>query len=671
MRHSFFALRVAAVLAAGASVFGWADSAHADHEGSYANASTYSLKLTHMPDFDQRRKAAPGFVGLPNDGGMHCVPTSHMNLLAYAANHGFPNLAPGPAWWQPQSLYNDAGNNILLLGILMLTNEGTALDNAHNGMTVWLSGSGLTTSAYWSTITQSPNITNIAQSVATGGIVAFCYGRYDYFGEIGGVDFIGAYTGGHCVTFSEASRSGDLISLKSRDPADDPDFDENDDSYLFSQSAFGNRAYNNVKQRPVSNFIHTKTMTALGYPPAKPSDPEDPWIIRLIDGYVVVRPMMGFTWQPGINNNPPQIFLPGLPLNGSLQGPQIIHELPAFLIINDLAFSADLGLGFVLGSNQAGQLSLQSVDLANGETTQIVPIDGAMAMTVGRKLEIYVLTENSVICINPSDPIDPVEAEVFLPGPCNAICYDDVNDEVLLLSPDQGKIFKYPHRFQDGAKPHEVCIPNDIPLEPDEGCIAVNPMDGKAWFATPASNAIYHVPNVATCDVFETIQFPQITNPRSLSFDDKGHLFVACDAGLMEVMYNDEAGDWEIVPNSYFPDDVQVGPKFLVSTSRTNFDPEEHGPRQRFQVEAQLERIVPDTTLETDCFADLVSSTTFQPPPDGVVDAADLAFLLGAWGNANGSTADIVTSATFQPPEDGVIDAADLAFLLGAWGECP
>ena len=70
------------------------------------------------------------------------------------------------------------------------------------------------------------------------------------------------------------------------------------------------------------------------------------------------------------------------------------------------------------------------------------------------------------------------------------------------------------------------------------------------------------------------------------------------------------------------------------------------------------------------CLADFVDSDTFAPPPDGVVDAADLAFLLGDWGPANGSPADIVDSDTFAPPPDGVVDAADLAFLLGEWGPC-
>ncbi len=71
------------------------------------------------------------------------------------------------------------------------------------------------------------------------------------------------------------------------------------------------------------------------------------------------------------------------------------------------------------------------------------------------------------------------------------------------------------------------------------------------------------------------------------------------------------------------------------------------------------------------CPADIVNNVTFQPPPDGVVDAADLAALLGAWGRSRGSNpADIVNNVTFQPPPDGVVDAADLAYLLGAWGAC-
>ncbi len=47
---------------------------------------------------------------------------------------------------------------------------------------------------------------------------------------------------------------------------------------------------------------------------------------------------------------------------------------------------------------------------------------------------------------------------------------------------------------------------------------------------------------------------------------------------------------------------------------------------------------------------------------DGVVNGADLAILLGAWGACTGCPADLNT--------DGLVNGADLAILLGAWGNC-
>ncbi|MFO0826815.1 MAG: hypothetical protein U0572_01590 [Phycisphaerales bacterium] len=47
---------------------------------------------------------------------------------------------------------------------------------------------------------------------------------------------------------------------------------------------------------------------------------------------------------------------------------------------------------------------------------------------------------------------------------------------------------------------------------------------------------------------------------------------------------------------------------------------------------------------------------------DAIVDAADLALLLGAWGSCGKCLADLVN--------DGVVDAGDLAIVLGAWGPC-
>ena len=61
----------------------------------------------------------------------------------------------------------------------------------------------------------------------------------------------------------------------------------------------------------------------------------------------------------------------------------------------------------------------------------------------------------------------------------------------------------------------------------------------------------------------------------------------------------------------------------------------------------------PGTEPTDECEADFTG--------DGVVDAADLAVLLGDWGQVSTDDLDHV----------GVIDGSDLAILLGAWGDCP
>ena len=48
---------------------------------------------------------------------------------------------------------------------------------------------------------------------------------------------------------------------------------------------------------------------------------------------------------------------------------------------------------------------------------------------------------------------------------------------------------------------------------------------------------------------------------------------------------------------------------------------------------------------------------------DGIVDGADLASILGAWGKCTGCPEDV--------DGNGIVDGADLAAILGAWGFCP
>jgi len=75
-------------------------------------------------------------------------------------------------------------------------------------------------------------------------------------------------------------------------------------------------------------------------------------------------------------------------------------------------------------------------------------------------------------------------------------------------------------------------------------------------------------------------------------------------------------------------------------------------------------------SYEFTCLGDIVNTDTALPPPDGIVDGADLAVLIGDWSAysppcGSDCISDIVDSISLQPPPDGVVDGADLAVLLG------
>jgi hypothetical protein len=58
-----------------------------------------------------------------------------------------------------------------------------------------------------------------------------------------------------------------------------------------------------------------------------------------------------------------------------------------------------------------------------------------------------------------------------------------------------------------------------------------------------------------------------------------------------------------------------------------------------------------------ECLADITGG--------GVVDAIDLAAILGAWGTSGQGKFDSDIN------DDGTVDAQDLAIVLGGWGNCP
>lgn len=189
--------------------------AHADWISQlYVNKNLYDVAVSGMPDLDQRRSSAPGLTGLPGDGGMHCVPTSAINVLAYAAAHGFPFLPPGVANWQSDANYEDATQAILQMGVWMGTqpggmpNEGTNAQGAMAGYQAWLSSYPLfTVTGHFSKDNYAPRVEHMAKAMANGALVAFTYGRYEQVGSYLGLPLM-VRDGGHCITLTRAYTFG-------------------------------------------------------------------------------------------------------------------------------------------------------------------------------------------------------------------------------------------------------------------------------------------------------------------------------------------------------------------------------------------------------------------------------------------------------------------------------
>ena len=199
----------------------------------YNGPTSFSAAITGMPDLDQFRDSLlPDGNG--NGGGMYCVPTSCVNLFAYAANNGFPSLMPGPGNWQAQSSYAIASLAIAVTASQMGTDpvNGTNGGGSIAGATAILATGAkdqLCVQWIFSSAQQKwVRVHDIAKQVALGGIATLAYGRYTVTGNSSGTYVLALdekgdldRNGGHAVTFESASPSGPFAdyALTVRDPA--------------------------------------------------------------------------------------------------------------------------------------------------------------------------------------------------------------------------------------------------------------------------------------------------------------------------------------------------------------------------------------------------------------------------------------------------------------------
>ncbi len=598
---------------------------------SWTATSQFNYRVVHMPDLDQRRSSLPG------SGGMYCVPTSTVNIFAYAANHGFPSAYPYSGNWQSQAKYSDATTAIAFVGGLMSTDaqDGTGGSGTTAGLNFLSAQSGsLIYFKLSKAVNYTPTVAKMAKLACQGWIISFTFGFYDVIGSSGGYPVVDR-DGGHAVSFNRATRSGSSYQLKYRDPADD--------NSLTTQSVFSNQVVTPVTYTAFHGGI-LRGMNALDYTSGDST-------VFIVDAYWGVRPAWGirFVGSPNLlgQSGGSLHTVDPTPFEGS-QGatlPQI--NISSFTILEDIALDPEMTDALVITrSIFNGQPSiLRRMDLTSGAMTELVGApQNLVQLAPGREGDIFAF--NNVGSLFKLTPEGPAATSINVGHTPASICFHHQSDRLSLLSIASRRVLKYDKNLN---QIQNFVVPTAVPMSGD-GSVQVDPTTGKAWFKTDASTLLYNVEYGAAGPTVSTIVPLFVSGGlKSFQFGDRGELYLMGDS-ITRVMkkQNDE---WVADPTSPF-DGGPGGSRFVMAKSMTNEDPAVHDTLAWRTVPA--DQVVSLGVAQPDCDADQNG--------DDIVDGADLGLLLGKWGSTRGA-ADL--------NQDGIVDGADLGLLLGAWGSCP
>ncbi len=651
-RSSAAALTAATTLLAGA--------ARADIVGAWQEISPgvieFEYKVTGLPDFDQVR------LGLPNCGKSYCVPTSTMDLLAYAANHGFPDVMPGPGAWMTPGMYVPATNAIASLSSIMHTDadDGTTkswqywalVGNPVFGVQPVLPPSKFTVTQMFSKDSLDLRMYKAVKSaILNNGLMSLCHGWYKPL--TCGPQHPVIRDGGHCLAVSRVKGHLHLDSGTSfqdygagvwvHDPAFDEGFNERsacDAVAPSSQSAVADNAFK-LFLKPLYAPVHCievgsldrlhECATGLCTEPG----------FRLVDSYLLVAPKSGFSFS----NDPQPILALLKPIQFTGGTPQ-----PAVKILGSLpnVQSASIGpdndvLIVVSNGNVAEFDPLAAVPVA----TPLPPGDyhfvAPTGVCVGQGRGVYVLDQGTITRLTLDAQVPIALNSVTPPFPAQRVLADDRNGQVIVVSDEAHTIARYDDSL-DGV-PEVLTIPADVPLGTGAS-IVVDPRNGELWCSN-GSPTIHRVRAHQGVVIVTTFTLPAVQSIQGFDVDDAGNLIVSVN-GLLREFTQVRNGLSEVLESPF--KGLPGGAIVLVTHSRSNIDPAIHdGPEWR--------DVFPTTfgTVQAACLSDLDG--------DGSVGQTDLALVLGAWGSqVPGDPADVDGS--------GLVGPEDLARILGAWGPC-
>jgi len=533
------------------------------------DGQAYSFHIDNVPDFDQKRAASRDgtIIGLPNGGNMYCVPTSALNWTAYIANHGYPNVGPGPGSWEvspPTYLneYNIITGNLFIMGLMMLTDPDNGTGSAKDALQLWLDTGApddfividVFASGDW-----SPRVRDASLMAIFGGVVNLGIGWYT------NADQPEAHvrSGGHAVSLVGAGDNGiPPVFLFVNDPARGGDSTGSDDSKT-TQSPFG----------PNGSQFHGETQyfcgkDANGFPSGCVLRTQDRLVhfgSGYMDGYLAMIPKYGLSYTSDT-----LILLTPIQLAGRGRGAVQRFPTPAGENVLDVALNPIRPRHpFLVESSdvvwQLDTLTGTSSEFARAET-------GPLRLTYGGTNEsLYVLTSNQ---LQRFDREGRRTDNVGLQRPLDAIAFDDLNQRLVGLSRSAGRLYLFDSSLR---RLGSMAVPAGVLGDSGRLTLSINPTTGDMWTLFVGARYLSRMsfPERGTGSILASqITLPEdLRHPEGLSVDEKGNLFVASDGTVYPI---DENGRL-ISTSPLFG--LPAGPSLQIARPFTNYDPAQHrGP---------------------------------------------------------------------------------------------
>ncbi len=622
--------------------------------GSYLNG--------FMPDFDQRREPGPLFfdgmqfinvpAGLPGSGSNYCSPTSHLNVMGYLSQHGFPALMPGgpiPSSWGAQSQYERVTANIFEMGDLMETDPSAGTTCCgHSGCVAYLDAHApgkFIVSSFSSDAFYAPSIGDLAFCALAGGFVNLFVGWFE------NTD-INQWqkTGGHVVTMVKLEGwCGGTRKVGIRDPG-------NGNTSLIAQSTFATNSYT-LQQFPgffdsdgTSGFDVYFQRTYERMVSYNASDGR----IGLINGYRVIVPKFGVTLTP-----PPmqqfQMQYTIQPTNPHGSAPAVLPIATGTPVVDFALDPTTLGIIYTAegpgGPGGANDPHVYRVERATGVSRMIHTGASPSLVAVGRSQKVYIVDGLVLKCIDMQQSPPAMQVASLTSAP-DAMEYDDITDSLMCLSTAAG-----PHvRVFDGG---DLAAPS--PIYPLPGGVVLNgrpfltisPLDGSLWIRSQNSPDIYQLSfdRILGLVLEQSANIPASVGAIGIDVHTKQtreHILLARQAGgIAEYRKNLSSGQWEADPTSDFAGFSAYG-GIELARSRTNFQPEMDGPNNEEQLPG------PSSPPELDCPGDV--------DHDGDVDFDDITFALANWLNDY-----TPNTGPGDANDDGITNFDDINFILSYW----